>query len=95
VADDHTVNWEGNRWGVPREEVCAGLRGAHVEIVPIKGQNPPTQSNLNTTRLPITLGGNLGSGQFYLAQNRTFLLCIDSRVREETMRNGWLDTFGT
>jgi len=32
VADDHTVNWEGNRWGVPREEVCAGLRGAHVEI---------------------------------------------------------------
>ena len=32
VADDHTVRWEGNRWGVPREEVCAGLRGAQVEI---------------------------------------------------------------
>jgi hypothetical protein len=32
VADDHTVSWEGNRWGVPREEVCAGLRGAQVEI---------------------------------------------------------------
>ena len=32
VADDHTVSWEGNRWGVPREEVCAGLRGARVEI---------------------------------------------------------------
>ncbi|MGO8818029.1 MAG: ISNCY family transposase [Terriglobia bacterium] len=32
VAQDHTVSWEGNRWGVPREEVCAGLRGAQVEI---------------------------------------------------------------
>ena len=32
VAQDHTVSWEGNRWGVLREEVRAGLRGAHVEI---------------------------------------------------------------
>jgi hypothetical protein len=32
VADDHTVSWDGQRWGVPREEVCAGLRGARVEI---------------------------------------------------------------
>jgi hypothetical protein len=32
VAQDHTVRWDGNRWGVPREEVCAGLRGAQVEI---------------------------------------------------------------
>jgi hypothetical protein len=32
VADDHTVSWDGNCWGVPREEVCAGLRGAQVEI---------------------------------------------------------------
>jgi hypothetical protein len=32
VAQDHTVSWEGNRWGVLREEVCAGLRGAQVEI---------------------------------------------------------------
>ena len=32
VADDHTVSWGGSRWGVPREEVCAGLRGALVEI---------------------------------------------------------------
>ena len=32
VAQDHTVSWDGNRWGVPREEVCAGLRGAQVEI---------------------------------------------------------------
>jgi len=28
VADDHTVSWDGNRWGVPREEVCAGLTGS-------------------------------------------------------------------
>jgi Helix-turn-helix domain len=32
VTDDHTVSWDGNRWGVPRKEVCAGLRGAQVEI---------------------------------------------------------------
>jgi transposase len=32
VAQDCTVSWEGVRWGVPREEVCAGLRGAAVEI---------------------------------------------------------------
>jgi transposase len=32
VAEDHTVSWDGNRWGVVREEVCAGLRGAAVEI---------------------------------------------------------------
>ena len=32
VADDHSVSWDGQRWGVPREEVCAGLRGAQVEI---------------------------------------------------------------
>ena len=32
VADDHTVSWDGTRWGVPREEVCTGLRGAQVEI---------------------------------------------------------------
>ena len=32
VADDHTVSWDGHRWGVPREEVCAGLRGAQVEV---------------------------------------------------------------
>ena len=32
VAQDHTVSWEGNRWGVSREDVRAALRGAHVEI---------------------------------------------------------------
>ncbi len=32
VAQDHTVTWQGERWGVPREHVCAGLRGARAEI---------------------------------------------------------------
>jgi len=32
VAADHTVKWNGQRWGLPREEVCAGLRAARAEI---------------------------------------------------------------
>ncbi len=32
VANDYTVSWGGQRWGVPREQVRAGLRGARVEI---------------------------------------------------------------
>jgi Helix-turn-helix domain len=32
VADDHTVSWRGQRWGLHREQVCAGLRGARVEF---------------------------------------------------------------
>ncbi len=32
VASDHTVKWNGQRWGVPREQVCVGLRGARAEI---------------------------------------------------------------
>jgi len=32
VAQDHTVKWDGVRWGVERADVCAGLRGARVEV---------------------------------------------------------------
>lgn len=32
VASDHTVSWKAQRWGVRREDVCAGLRGARAEI---------------------------------------------------------------
>lgn len=32
VAQDHTVTLDGQRWGVPREAVCAGLRRARVEV---------------------------------------------------------------
>jgi len=32
VTADHTVKWDGQRWGVPREAICTGLRGARAEI---------------------------------------------------------------
>lgn len=32
VGQDYTVQWQGQRWGVPRTAVCAGLRGAGAEI---------------------------------------------------------------
>jgi transposase len=32
VASDHTVSWKAQRWGVRREDVCAGLRRARAEI---------------------------------------------------------------
>jgi len=32
VASDHTLSWDGQRWGLRREDVCAGLRGARAEI---------------------------------------------------------------
>ncbi len=32
VALDHTVTLDGQRWGVPREAVCAGLRRARVKV---------------------------------------------------------------
>src|SRR5229473_266221 len=116
MADDHTVSWDGNRWGLLREEVCAGLRGAAVEIErrldgshwlryrgrylhlrpcpePVRRSaspsglrppglaeqipNPQSKSNPNTMRLQVTLGEDHGSGHFYLAKTRTFLLCVD------------------
>src|ERR1700685_3336944 len=41
-------------------------------------QDPKTKSHPNTMCLQITLGENHGSGHFYLAKTRTFLLCVDS-----------------
>src|ERR1700683_2854200 len=41
-------------------------------------QDPKTKSHPNTMRLQITLGENHGSGHFYLAKTRTFLLCVDT-----------------
>jgi len=32
VAQDHTVKWDGVRWGLDREDVCVGLRGARAEV---------------------------------------------------------------
>src|SRR4029077_11698669 len=45
-------------------------------------QNQKTKSNPNTMCLQITLGGNHGTGHFYLARNRTFLLCVDTKGYE-------------
>ncbi len=42
-----------------------------------KHQDPKTKSNPNTMHLQTTLGENHGSGHFYLAKTRTFLLCVD------------------
>src|SRR6202050_4586946 len=47
-------------------------------------QDPKTKSHPNTMRLPITLGENHGSGHFYLAKNRTFLLCVDTKTADLT-----------
>jgi len=32
LGSDHTVSWNGQRWGLRREQVCAGLRGERAEI---------------------------------------------------------------
>ena len=40
-------------------------------------QDPKTKSHPNTTCQQITPGENHGSGHFYLAKTRTFLLCVD------------------
>jgi len=32
LGPDYTVSWQGQRWGLRRDQVCAGLRGARVEI---------------------------------------------------------------
>src|SRR6266852_4872439 len=42
-------------------------------------QNQKTKSNPSTMCLLITPGGNRGTGHFYLAKNRTFLLCVDTK----------------
>ena len=55
----------------------------HPQVLPAYGlqdlrykhRDPKTKSNPNTTCLPVTLG----SGHFYPAKNRTFLLCVDTK----------------
>src|SRR5882762_6020969 len=38
--------------------------------------------------LPITLGESLGRGHFYLAETRTFLLCVDTNLPPEHAPSG-------
>jgi len=37
--------------------------------------------------LPITLGESLGRGHFYLAETRTFLLCVDTKLPLELVHS--------
>lgn len=118
VANDHTVSWNGERWGLASEQVRVGMRAGRgwrskgawmartgcasattttcrctparrrrdprvLEAVGrkdlrIENRNPQPTANPNTVHLPITPGGNLGGGHFYFAQNRTFLLYVDT-----------------
>jgi hypothetical protein len=110
VADDHTVSWDGIRWGVPRKEVCAGLRSAQVEIerrldgshwLRFRGRylrlrhclaaepravspSGPTASRTHrhSTRKKFTkvLLQTTHGGHFNMAENRTFLLCVDTQM---------------
>src|ERR1700686_3295655 len=61
-----------NRRSVPQVLPAYGLQDLRNEH-----RNPKTKANPNTMCLQSTLGGDHGSGQFYLAENRTFLLCVD------------------
>ena len=63
-----------NRRGVPQVLPAYGLQDLRNEH-----RNPKTKANPNTMCLQSTLGGDLGSGHFYLAKNRTFLLCVDTK----------------
>jgi hypothetical protein len=49
-----------------------------LQALPVQDQDSKPESKPNTALLPVTLGENHGSGYFYLAKNRTFLLCVDT-----------------
>src|SRR6266481_5705334 len=59
-----------------------------LQDLPIKTQNPSRGSKPNTMWLPITLGESLGRGHFYLAETRTFLLCVDTNLPAEHAPSG-------
>src|SRR6266403_551631 len=56
-----------------------------LQDLPIKTQNPSRGSKPNTMWMPITLGESLGRGHFYLAETRTFLLCVDTNLPPQNM----------
>ena len=53
----------------------------------MQNRNPKPKSQSIASRLPITRGEKVGSGHFYLAQNRTFLLCVD-KTRAALVQRG-------
>jgi hypothetical protein len=93
VTQDHTVSREGNCWGVLREDVRAGLQGAHVEIerrldgshwlrfrgsyLPLRPCPQPPRRKPNNRNQNTSHPRNIPGGHYYVAENRTFLLCID------------------
>src|SRR6202043_3982189 len=70
--------------------VLVQKRCGHPQVLPAYGlqdlrnerRSPKPKSNPNTMCLPGTLGEDHGSGHFYLAKTRTFLLCVDRRHRD-------------
>jgi len=99
VASDHTVKWDGQRWGVPREQVRAGLRGAHVEIerrldgshwlrfrgdyLPLQPCDPVTSASPCGLRPPGLAEGRLRPPK--QKQNQNQIPCVDRTPLEKTM----------
>src|ERR1035438_357893 len=73
-----------NRCGRPQVLPAYGLQDSRNEH-----PDPRTKSNPNTMCLPSTLGENHGTGHFYLAKNRTFLLCVDTKVTRSLCGASW------
>src|ERR1700736_5698532 len=59
---------------VPQVPPSYGLRDSRNEK-----QNQKKKKNPKKLFLPTPPGGNHGPGHFYLAKNRTFLLCVDTK----------------
>src|SRR5450755_2063462 len=72
-----------NPCGSPQVLPAYGLQDSRNKYRDLK-----TKANPNTTCLLSTLGENHGSGHFYLAQNRTFLLCVDTSSGRGAARAG-------
>lgn len=75
VSDDHTVSWEGQRWGV-----CAGLRRARVEIerrldvshwLRFRGRYLPLHRCPNAPRSVSPSGEELRAGREHSDSRRT------------------------
>src|SRR5450755_4266696 len=71
-----------NPCGSPQVLPAYGLQDSRNKYRDLK-----TKANPNTTCLLSTLGENHGSGHFYLAQNRTFLLCVDTNLQPVSLQN--------
>src|SRR4029077_20186749 len=68
-----------NRCGIPQVLPAYGLQDSRNEH-----RNPKTKANPNTMCPQITPGEDHGSGHFYLAKTRTFLLCVDTQSNTQS-----------